>query len=216
MVEARRGLIVEITDGEFSGYRGQLLYDFVKSSVIRLAYEMAWDLNGTGVTALALSPGFLRSEAILQGFGVTEANWRDAVAKEGDFAFSETPRYVGRAVAALAADPQVGHKAGLALWGADLADEYGFNDIDGSRPNFWRNMEAWIESEMAKESGRDPRVQWIGPMRYGQIHPMPSRAAKAQKYQQLFGLKGLGAGLRPFSSFGAPLRVASQDDESGA
>jgi NAD(P)-dependent dehydrogenase (short-subunit alcohol dehydrogenase family) len=198
MVEARRGLIVEITDGEFSGYRGQLLYDFVKASVIRLAYEMAWDLAGTGVTALALSPGFLRSEAILQGFGVTEANWRDAVAKESDFAFSETPRYVGRAVVALAADPDVGRKAGLALWGGDLADEYGFNDVDGSRPNFWRNMEAWIESEMAKEGERDPRLKWIGPMRYAMIHSMPSRAAKAQKYQQMFGLKGLGAGLQPF------------------
>src|ERR1700722_16106879 len=119
MVEANGGLIVEITDGNLPGYRGQLLYDHVKAAVIRLAYAMALDLAGTRVTALALSPGFLRSEAILQQFGVIEATWRDAAEKHQDFAFSETPRYVGRAVAALAADPKVGRKAGFALFVAD-------------------------------------------------------------------------------------------------
>ena len=106
MVEANRGLIVEVTDGSRAGYRGQLAYDWVKSSISRLAYAMAWDLARTGVTALAVSPGFLRSEAMLDRFGVGEDNWRDAVEKEAEFAYSETPHYVGRAVAALAADPR--------------------------------------------------------------------------------------------------------------
>ena len=105
MVEANRGLIVEVTDGEAAGYRSQLLYDFCKASANRLAYAMAWDLARTGVTALALSPGFLRSEAMLERFGVTEATWRDATRDDPDFAFSETPHFVGRAVAALAGRP---------------------------------------------------------------------------------------------------------------
>ena len=138
MVEAKRGLIVEVTDGEMSGYRGQLTYDLVKSSVNRLAYAMAWDLVGTGVTALAVSPGFLRSEAMLDRFGVTEANWKDGAKADPDFIFSETPHFVGRAIAALAADPDVGAKAGLVLFADDLAEEYGFDDLDGSRPHFWR------------------------------------------------------------------------------
>jgi NAD(P)-dependent dehydrogenase (short-subunit alcohol dehydrogenase family) len=82
MVAANRGLIIEVTDGEAAGYRGQLLYDFCKASANRLAYAMAWDLARTGVTALALSPGFLRSEAMLERFGVSEANWRDGAARD--------------------------------------------------------------------------------------------------------------------------------------
>lgn len=105
MVEADRGLIVEITDGERAGYRGQLVYDWIKASINRLAYAMAWDLARTPVTALAVTPGFLRSEAMLERFGVAETNWRDGVKQDPAFAFSETPHFVGRAVAALAADP---------------------------------------------------------------------------------------------------------------
>lgn len=196
MVEAKRGLIVEVTDGEMSGYRGQLLYDFVKSSVIRLAYEMAWDLTAFGVTALAVSPGFLRSEAMLDRFGATEANWRDAAKENPDFAFSETPRYLGRAVAALAGDPDVGRKSGLTLWVGDLADEYGFDDVDGSRPNFWRNMDAWLERELEKDE-LDGRARWIASSRYGQIHLTPSRGEQARRYFAKLKLDGLGAGLRP-------------------
>ena len=85
MIEAKRGLIVEVTDGELAGYRGQVLQDLVKSSVVRLAYAMAWDLSQTGVTALAISPGFLRSEAMLQTFGVTEANWREGAKRDPAF-----------------------------------------------------------------------------------------------------------------------------------
>jgi NAD(P)-dependent dehydrogenase (short-subunit alcohol dehydrogenase family) len=196
MVEAKRGLIVEITDGVMPGYRGQLLYDLVKSSVIRLAYEMAWDLAGSGVTAVALSPGFLRSEAMLDRFGVSEANWRDAVKTHADFVFSETPRYVGRAVAALASDPKVGAKAGAALWGGDLADEYGFNDVDGSRPNFWRNMDAWLDAEFAK-GALDDNAKWIAQARYMQVHLAPSRGEQAKKLSENLGWTGLGEGLKP-------------------
>jgi NAD(P)-dependent dehydrogenase (short-subunit alcohol dehydrogenase family) len=94
MVAARRGLIVEVTDGESAGYRGNLLYDFCKASANRLAYAMVWDLARHGVTALAVSPGFLRSEAMLERFGVTETDWREGVARDPDFAFSETPHFV--------------------------------------------------------------------------------------------------------------------------
>ena len=104
MVEKGSGVLVEITDGDFLGYRGTLFYDLAKVSSIRLAYALAADLAGKGVTALAVTPGFLRSEAMLARFGVTEENWRTAKAPPG-FAVSESPRYVGRAVVALAGDP---------------------------------------------------------------------------------------------------------------
>jgi NAD(P)-dependent dehydrogenase (short-subunit alcohol dehydrogenase family) len=197
MVEAGRGLIVEVTDGALAGYRGQLLYDLVKASVIRLAYAMAWDLARTGVTALALSPGFLRSEAVLAGFGVTEANWREGAKRDPGFAFSETPRYVGRAVAALAADPRVGRKAGLALWGADLAAEYGFTDIDGARPDFWRNIEAWLEPKIAAEGPLAGAPRRMADARYAMIHSTPSRSAQARAYLAKLGYPDLPEGLRP-------------------
>jgi hypothetical protein len=106
-------------------------------SVIRLAFAMAWELRRhPAMTALALTPGFLRSEAMLDGFGVTEANWRDATAKDPHFIESETPFYVGRAVAALAADPNVAAKAGRVFSSWDLAREYGFTDVDGRTPHW--------------------------------------------------------------------------------
>lgn len=109
VVEAPCGLIVEVIDGQFSGYLGHILHDLVKASLARLAYGMAMELVGTDVTALALSPGFLRSEAVLEHFGVQEDNWRDAIEKDPYFAQSETPRLVGRAAAALAADRTWAH-----------------------------------------------------------------------------------------------------------
>ncbi len=129
----RGGLIVEVTDGDFLGYRGNLLYDLAKLSTIRLAYSMAKDLRGRGITALAITPGFLRSEAMLDHFGVTEANWSDAVAQDRHFAQSETPTYIGRAVAALAADPNVAEKAGKVWSTGKLAREYRFTDSDGQQ-----------------------------------------------------------------------------------
>jgi len=200
MIDAKRGLIVEITDGEMPGYRGNLLYDYLKTSVIRLAYAMAWDLNGTGVTALALSPGFLRSEAMLDLFKTDETHWREGAKINPSFVWSETPRYVGRAVAALAADPDIGAKAGLALWGADLAREYGFTDVDGSQPDFWRAVEAWLEGEFAKPGPLSEGARDMALARYGVIHPVPGRAVQARAYAEKLGLLAAGGGLRPFGT----------------
>jgi NAD(P)-dependent dehydrogenase (short-subunit alcohol dehydrogenase family) len=199
MLEAKRGLIVEVTDGALNGYRGQLLYDLVKASVIRLAYAMAWDLVGTGVTALALSPGFLRSEAILDGFGVTEANWRDAAKAHPDFALSETPRFIGRAVAALAADPAVAAQAGLSLSVGDLADAYGFDDVDGRRPHFWRNVEAWLAPQIAADEPLSPQARRMAEAGYMSMHLTPMVAEKARAYAAKLGHVDLGAGLRPIA-----------------
>ena len=199
MVEAKGGLIVEVTDGELPGYRGQLLYDLVKASVNRLAYAMAWDLAGTGVSALAVSPGFLRSEAMLDRFGVTEANWRDAVKGDPAFAYSETPRYIGRAVAALAADPDVGRKSGQALFVDALADEYDFTDVDGESPRFWRNIEVWLDQQMAAGGKLGPQARRMAAARYGLIHLTPAYAEQAGRYAAALGLAGLGGGLAPVS-----------------
>jgi NAD(P)-dependent dehydrogenase (short-subunit alcohol dehydrogenase family) len=133
VVEAQ-GLIVEITDGDRDDYYGSLFYDVVKAGIRRLGRVLGEDLGKHGVTALALTPGFLRSEAMLEGFGVTEANWRDA--KDPHFGISETPHYVGRAVAALAADPDVKRWNSRSLSSWELAHEYDFTDIDGSRPDW--------------------------------------------------------------------------------
>jgi NAD(P)-dependent dehydrogenase (short-subunit alcohol dehydrogenase family) len=137
-----RGLIVEITDGDGFGYRGNLYYDLVKTSVIRLAFDMAYELRKKNIAVVALTPGFLRSEYMLEHFGVTEANWRDAGKKDPNFLESETPLFVGRAVSALAADPEVGKKSGRVFTSWDLSDEYGFTDADGARPHWGRFAEA--------------------------------------------------------------------------
>ena len=141
MIDRGAGLIIEITDGDHSGYRGTLFYDLGKNQVIRLAYAMATELERKGVTVVALTPGFLRSEAMLDNFGVAEENWRDAVDKARGFSESETPCFVGRAVAALCADPAVHEKTGLALASWTLAKEYGFKDIDGRQPDWMGYVE---------------------------------------------------------------------------
>jgi NAD(P)-dependent dehydrogenase (short-subunit alcohol dehydrogenase family) len=140
MIEQKSGLVIEITDGDHAGYRGTLYYDLAKMAAIRLASDMAQELAGTGITALALTPGFLRSEAMLERFGVTEASWRDAAATVMGFEASETPCFVGRAVAALAADPAVNAKSGGVYASWTLSDEYGFTDIDGAEPHWERYM----------------------------------------------------------------------------
>lgn len=142
MLERGSGLIVEVTDGDGADYRGNLAYDLVKTAVNRLALAQAEELRPHGITALAVTPGFLRSEAMLDGFGVTEDNWRDAGARDPHFLASESPRYVGRAVAAMAADPAVHTKTGRVLTSWDLAEEYDFDDVDGSRPHWGRHMAA--------------------------------------------------------------------------
>jgi NAD(P)-dependent dehydrogenase (short-subunit alcohol dehydrogenase family) len=180
MVRQGSGLIVEVSDGHRDGYRGHLLYDLVKNTANRLGYAMAWDLHGTGVTALALCPGFLRSEAVLGHFGVSEANWRDAVAKDPFFGESETPFFVGRAVAALAADPEVHRKAGQVLFAADLAEAYGFTDVDGRRPAFDPMFER-VTAELAEQDGDlDGDERFLVFARYLQIHREPAQAGKAR------------------------------------
>jgi NAD(P)-dependent dehydrogenase (short-subunit alcohol dehydrogenase family) len=197
MLRARSGLIVEITDGQHDGYRGQLLYDLVKSTVNRLAYAMAWDLIGTGVTALALSPGFLRSEAMLENFGVTEANWRDGVARDPFFAQSETPFLVGRAVAALAADPDVRRKAGGAHWASYLAQEYGFTDLDGGVPDFYGAFDAATAALIEREGRLSGAERFNLFARYLQIHRDPREGAKAARLAARLGLKDLGPAMAP-------------------
>lgn len=150
MVAQGAGLIVEVTDGDFLGYRGTLFYDLAKLATIRLGYAMAKDLAGTGVTALTVTPGFLRSEAVLDHFGVAEANWRDAAAIDPHFAQSETPCFVGRAVAALAADPRVGERAGGVHASWTLAKAYGFDDIDGRRPDWGSYFEDVVDTIAAR------------------------------------------------------------------
>lgn len=136
LVARGAGLVVEVTDGTGEAYRGSLFYDLAKHSVIRLAVAQAAELRPRGVAAVALTPGFLRSEAMLDHFGVTEGTWRDAVESDPHFAQSETPVFIGRAVAALAADPDVMRWSGQALSTGGLGEVYGFTDADGSRPNW--------------------------------------------------------------------------------
>lgn len=136
MVKRGSGLLVEVTDGVGEEYRGSLFYDLAKSAVIRLARAQAAELTPHGVTAVALTPGFLRSEAVLDHFDVTAENWRDGARRDPHFAASETPRYIGRAVVALAADAAVSRWAGEALSTWQLSHEYGFTDVDGSRPDW--------------------------------------------------------------------------------
>jgi NAD(P)-dependent dehydrogenase (short-subunit alcohol dehydrogenase family) len=137
---ASSGLIVEIGDGDSYTYRGNVFYDLIKTTVIRQAFAMAYELRRKNVAAIALTPGFLRSEIMLERFGVTEANWRDYIKKDPNYAASETPIYSGRAVAALAADPNLIKKSGRVFSSWDLSDEYGFCDTDGRRPHWGRHF----------------------------------------------------------------------------
>jgi NAD(P)-dependent dehydrogenase (short-subunit alcohol dehydrogenase family) len=149
MLGRGKGIIFEITDGDAFYYRGNIFYDLVKISVIRLAFAMAHELRKRDLVSVALTPGFLRSESVLDHFGVSEANWKEARKKapQGrskrvvhdaamDFMVSESPRYVGRAVVALAADTKVKEKSGRVFSSWALAREYGFTDLDGTQPDW--------------------------------------------------------------------------------
>ncbi len=140
MVARQRGLVIEVTDGAGDAYRGNLFYDLAKASTIRLARAQAEELRAHQVAAVALTPGFLRSEAMLDQFGVSEETWRDAIAKDPHFAASETPFYIGRAVVALACDGDVMAKSGRVLTTWELAHEYGFTDVDGSQPDWGKHI----------------------------------------------------------------------------
>ena len=141
LVERPGGLVVEVTDGttEYNAdeYRISVYYDLAKVAVNRLAFSQGHELERVGATAVAITPGFLRSEMMLEAFGVREENWHDFTGPP-DFAVSESPRYVGRAVAALAADPDRARWNQRSVTSGELADAYGFTDVDGSRPQVWR------------------------------------------------------------------------------
>jgi NAD(P)-dependent dehydrogenase (short-subunit alcohol dehydrogenase family) len=154
LIDKPGGLLVEVTDGtadyNASHYRISVFYDLAKVAVTRLAFSQGHELQPHGAAAVALTPGWLRSEMMLDDFRVREENWRDAVApaRAGggpsappDFALSESPRYVGRAVAALAADPDRARWNQQSVSSGQLAREYGFTDLDGSRPDIWRYIE---------------------------------------------------------------------------
>ena len=181
MVEQNAGLVVEVTDGDTLGYRGNLFYDLAKNAVVRLAYAMAADLHAHRVTALALTPGFLRSEAVLDHCGVSEANWRDAVADDPYFAESETPCYVGRAVAALAADPDVARKSGgvFSSWG--LAKEYGFTDVDGRRPDWGAFFPRKVRELVERDAPPGEMDRFVVRSRLYQIERDPSAADEAAR-----------------------------------
>ena len=142
LIERPGGLVVEVTDGNAeynaANYRVSFFYDLAKAANLRMAFALAHELRPHRGTAVSLTPGWLRSEAMLEVYGVTEATWRDATGRSPHFAISESPSFVGRAVAALAQDPEVARWNGQSLSSGQLAKVYGFTDLDGSRPDAWR------------------------------------------------------------------------------
>ncbi len=188
MVERKTGLIVEVTDGDFLGWRGNLFYDLTKVGAIRLAYSMASDLRDTGVSAVAVTPGFLRSEAMLDRFGVTEENWREHVKKDRHFGESETPWYVGRAVAALAADPAVSAKSGRVFASWTLAREYGFKDRDGRQPDWGRYMDGVFKEILERGGPKDAEERFLLRVRYFWAHREPSMYDEARRIADLLDI----------------------------
>jgi len=144
LLRAPGGLVVEVTDGtaeyNASRYRVSFFYDLAKAANLRMAFALAHELGPRGATAVALTPGWLRSELMLEAYGVTEATWREATARSPHFAISESPAFVGRAVVALAIDPEVSRWNGRSLSSGQLARVYGFTDLDGSQPDAWRYL----------------------------------------------------------------------------
>ncbi|MFF0061941.1 SDR family oxidoreductase [Streptomyces sp. NPDC005279] len=143
MVRQPGGLVVEVTDGTAewnTRFRENFYYDLAKNAPIRMAFILGEELKSVGGTAVAVTPGFIRSEEMLDIMGVTEETWRDAIAKQAHWALSETPDYTGRAVAALAADPERARWSGRSLDSGQLAKVYDFTDTDGSRPDVWAFM----------------------------------------------------------------------------
>lgn len=149
LIQKPGGFVVELTDGtaDYNNqhYRQALIYDVAKNAIIRMAWALAQELQPHGCTAVCLTPGWLRSEMMLDSFGVSEANWQDAAVKEPHFIVSETPHFVGRAVAHLAVDPEVARWNGQSLSSGQLAKVYGFTDLDGSQPDAWRYIQEVTE-----------------------------------------------------------------------
>jgi NAD(P)-dependent dehydrogenase (short-subunit alcohol dehydrogenase family) len=166
MMRAKRGLIVEVTENDLLGLGGNPMSHVVKVAQKALPLSWAAELEPHGVAVMSVTPGFLRSESVLQHFGVTEANWRDAGKKDKNFLESESPLYVGRAVAALAADPDVLGRTGMLYSSWELARQYKFTDYDGRRPDWgrhtidWSGMPpAWID---LFRTGSELEIRWHG------------------------------------------------------
>jgi NAD(P)-dependent dehydrogenase (short-subunit alcohol dehydrogenase family) len=165
MMPAKRGLIVEVTENDIIGGGANPIAHAVKTAQKVLPLQWATELAARGITVLAITPGFLRSETVLQHFGVTEDTWREAGRKDPNFLVSESPLFVGRAIAALAADPKVRHRTGLLLSSWELSREYGFTDYDGRRPDWGRHRidfstlpAEWID---LFRTGTDLEIQWL-------------------------------------------------------
>ena len=196
MLAGDGGLIVELTDGAFYGYRGQLFYDLCKMSVIRLAYAMSVELADHPITAVAVTPGFLRSEAVLDHFGVTEENWRDAIEKDPHFAHSETPMLIGRVIAALAADPDLHRRAGQVLTCWDLARHYDVKDTDGRQPHWDEYIDATVE-EIIDRASPSPEDIFLLTMRKPQLDFDDARAAQRARSETFLKQHGGPGRLDP-------------------
>ncbi len=165
MIRARRGLIVEVTEGDTLSAGGNPLTQTVKLALKGHALNMAAELQQHGVAALAIVPGFLRSESMLEHFGVTEATWREGGKKDSNFLVSESPLYVGRGVAALAADPNILERNGQLVSSWELARAYGFTDVDGTRPDWAAHAIDWSEFPPAFmqyfRDGAAQQIAWL-------------------------------------------------------
>jgi NAD(P)-dependent dehydrogenase (short-subunit alcohol dehydrogenase family) len=165
MMPAKRGLIVEVTENDIIGSGANPISHAVKTAQKVLPLQWASELAPHGITVCAVTPGFLRSESMLEHFGVTEETWRDAGAKDPNFLRSESPLFVGRAIAALAGDPRMRDRNGLLLSSWELSREYGFTDYDGSRPDWGRHKidfsvlpPEWMD---LFRTGADLEVRWL-------------------------------------------------------
>ncbi|HEX5110181.1 MAG TPA: SDR family NAD(P)-dependent oxidoreductase [Vicinamibacterales bacterium] len=165
MRPAKRGLIVEVTENDMIGGGGNPMAQSVKMAQKVLPLLWAAELAPHGITVLAITPGFLRSESMLQHFGVTEDNWREAGKKDPNFLESESPLFVGRAIAALAADPNVQERTGTLYSSWELGRDYGFVDYDGRRPDWGRHKidfsvlpKTWID---LFRTGTDLEIRWL-------------------------------------------------------
>ncbi|MEU3919843.1 SDR family oxidoreductase [Streptomyces sp. NPDC029004] len=159
LVKQPGGLVVEVTDGTAAtnkGFRENFYYDLAKNAPIRMAFILGEELKSVGATAVAVTPGFIRSEEMLDIFKLTEETWRDGIDKQPHWALSESPLYLGRGVAALAADPERARWNGQSLSSGVLAREYGVTDADGSRPDVWAYMMA---EKAAEQTGDKPSME---------------------------------------------------------
>jgi NAD(P)-dependent dehydrogenase (short-subunit alcohol dehydrogenase family) len=161
MIKQRRGLIVEVTEGDMLGGGGNVLVGVAKGASTLLAYRMAEELRRHRVAAIAITPGFLRSEAMLEHFGVTEQNWRDGAKKDPNWLQSETPLFIGRAVAALAQDKRVLERSGDLTSSWELSRDYGFTDADGERRDWGRHFESIALSIPGFKQGLPRLIRWL-------------------------------------------------------